>query len=106
MDAYLRANQDLWNLWTPYHVRSTFYDVDGLKSGSHRLDPIVLAGLGDVRGTTGSIVWRRFLTLCSRLVYGLSPLPNIPSWPGLFFPGWNDATSVSGNCPQARQSCP
>jgi SAM-dependent methyltransferase len=50
MDAYLAANQALWNLWTPYHVRSTFYNVEGFKAGRCTLDPIALAGVGEVQG--------------------------------------------------------
>ena len=50
MDAYLTANQTLWNQWTPFHVRAPFYNVEGFKAGREKLDPIVLAGVGDVRG--------------------------------------------------------
>jgi SAM-dependent methyltransferase len=50
VDPYLAANQALWNQWTPWHVRSTFYDVEGFKAGQDRLDPIEVAGLGDVSG--------------------------------------------------------
>jgi SAM-dependent methyltransferase len=50
MDAYLTANQALWNSWTPFHVASGFYDVEGFKAGRETLDPIALAGLSPVRG--------------------------------------------------------
>src|SRR5262245_512075 len=50
MDTYLTTNQALWNLWTPYHVASKFYNVDGFKAGNYRLDPVALTTLGDVRG--------------------------------------------------------
>jgi len=50
MDTYLTANQALWNLWTPYHVASKFYNVEGFKAGNYRLDPVALAALGDVSG--------------------------------------------------------
>jgi SAM-dependent methyltransferase len=50
MDPYLTANQALWNRWTPFHVTSEFYDVEGFKAGRETLDPVALAGLGDVRG--------------------------------------------------------
>jgi len=50
MDAYLTANQALWNTWTPFNVASKFYDVEGFKAGRNTLDPIALAGPGDVRG--------------------------------------------------------
>ena len=52
MDRYLATNQSLWDLRTPYHVQSTFYNVAGVKAGSSTLDPVVLATLGDVRGKT------------------------------------------------------
>jgi SAM-dependent methyltransferase len=50
MDPYLAANQALWDMWTSYHVTSPFYDVPGFKAGRDSLDPITLAGPGDVRG--------------------------------------------------------
>ncbi|MGH8056587.1 MAG: class I SAM-dependent methyltransferase [Candidatus Entotheonellia bacterium] len=50
MDPYLAANQALWDIWTPYHVTSPFYNVAGFKAGRDSLDPITLAGPGDVRG--------------------------------------------------------
>jgi SAM-dependent methyltransferase len=48
MDQYLKANQEAWNTWTPFHVGSKFYDVEGFKAGEKTLDPIVLAGPGNV----------------------------------------------------------
>lgn len=48
--AYREANRALWNRWTGHHVRSSFYDVEGFKAGRHRLDPVVLATVGDVDG--------------------------------------------------------
>ena len=33
MDPRVAANRALWNEWTPIHVRSAFYDVEGWKSG-------------------------------------------------------------------------
>ena len=50
MDAYLAANQALWDTWTSYHIASQFYNVAGFKAGRDSLDPITLAGPGDVRG--------------------------------------------------------
>jgi SAM-dependent methyltransferase len=50
MDEYLKANQETWNTWTRYHVESKFYDVDRFKAGGKALDPIALAGPGDVTG--------------------------------------------------------
>lgn len=50
MDKYLRVNQDTWNTWTRFHVESKFYNVEGFKVGRKTLDPIALAGPGDVTG--------------------------------------------------------
>ena len=50
MDAYLTANQALWNTWTPFHLTSPFYNVEGFKAGRETLNPIELAGPGDVHG--------------------------------------------------------
>jgi SAM-dependent methyltransferase len=50
MDAYLKANQETWNMWTRWHVGSKFYNVEGFKAGTKTLDPIALAGAGDVTG--------------------------------------------------------
>ena len=50
MDQHLEANRRLWDAWTPFHVASAFYDVDGFKAGRKELGPIELAGVGDVRG--------------------------------------------------------
>ncbi len=56
MDKYVKANQDLWNSWTPHHVRSEFYDVEGFKAGRrrrrHGIDELELRLMGDVRGKT------------------------------------------------------
>ena len=53
---YVRANRDLWNAITPYHVTSRFYDVEGFKSGRARqrtgMDALEVALVGDVRGKT------------------------------------------------------
>jgi hypothetical protein len=32
MDAYLAANQALWDTWTSYHIASQFYNVTGFKA--------------------------------------------------------------------------
>lgn len=50
MDPHLRANQQLWDAWTPYHVASEFYAVDGFKAGRNTLGKIELDNVGDVRG--------------------------------------------------------
>ena len=44
------SNRDLWDRWTPYHLRSAFYDVAGFKAGRDPLDHLVLETLGDVQG--------------------------------------------------------
>lgn len=52
MNEYVRSNQDLWNAWTPYHVRSAFYDVEAFKAGRPRgrsgPDTLEIALVGDV----------------------------------------------------------
>ena len=51
MDPRVAANRALWDEWTPIHVRSEFYDVEGWKSGT-RVDlyPMLVDEVGDVRG--------------------------------------------------------
>jgi 2-polyprenyl-3-methyl-5-hydroxy-6-metoxy-1,4-benzoquinol methylase len=51
MDPRVAANRALWNEWTPIHVRSAFYDVEGWKSGG-RVDlyPLLVSEVGDVAG--------------------------------------------------------
>jgi len=51
MDDPIEANRALWNCWTRINLASSFYDVEGFAAGRGRdLDPIALAGPGDVRG--------------------------------------------------------
>ena len=51
MDEYLRANRQLWNVWTKLNLASELYDVEGFAGGrSKDLDPISRAGPGDVAG--------------------------------------------------------
>jgi SAM-dependent methyltransferase len=51
MDPHVAANRALWDEWTPIHVRSAFYDVDGWKSGRrHDLLPLLVDEVGDVAG--------------------------------------------------------
>jgi SAM-dependent methyltransferase len=54
MDKYRDANQRMWNEWTPHHVRSAFYDVEGFRKGQRTgraaLDAMERAALGDVAG--------------------------------------------------------
>ncbi len=50
MDQFLESNKKLWNHWTRINYASKMYDVAGFKRGDNRLDSVVRAGLGDVRG--------------------------------------------------------
>ena len=50
MNEYLKANQEIWNSWTPYNIGSKLYDVEGFKAGRETLNGVELSGLGDVRG--------------------------------------------------------
>jgi SAM-dependent methyltransferase len=49
MDPRVAANRALWDEWTPIHVRSEFYDVEGWKAG-RPLYPFLLEEVGDVTG--------------------------------------------------------
>ena len=46
------SNRDLWNAWTPHHVASEFYDVEGFVAdpASQPFDSIVREVIGDVSG--------------------------------------------------------
>ena len=51
MDPHVAANRALWAEWTPIHVRSAFYDVEGWKSGARPdLYPLLVEEVGDVAG--------------------------------------------------------
>jgi SAM-dependent methyltransferase len=51
VDPRLAANRALWDEWTPIHVRSEFYDVEGWKSGARSdLYPLIVEEVGDVAG--------------------------------------------------------
>jgi 2-polyprenyl-3-methyl-5-hydroxy-6-metoxy-1,4-benzoquinol methylase len=50
MDEYSEVNRQTWNTWTRLNFASEFYDVAGFKAGRSTLDPLVLAGPGDVSG--------------------------------------------------------
>ena len=51
MGQYLEANRRLWEMWTRVNLESELYDVEAFATGRARdLDPVVLAGPGDVRG--------------------------------------------------------
>ena len=47
---YFEANRQGWNLRTPVHTKSAFYNVDAWKAGAESLTPIELAEVSDVRG--------------------------------------------------------
>ncbi len=49
-ERYFADNANAWNLRTPHHVTSRFYDVEGWRSGRSSLTPTEQAILGDVRG--------------------------------------------------------
>lgn len=51
-EKYFEANKGLWNQRTMVHRDSSFYDVEGFKSGKSVLTPIELEELGDVKGKT------------------------------------------------------
>ena len=48
--AYFDANRELWNLKTPVHAASAFYDLAAFKAGKSSLNRIELEEVGDVRG--------------------------------------------------------
>jgi SAM-dependent methyltransferase len=51
-NAAIAANHAVWEAWTPHHISSGGYDIPGFKAGRETLDPITLAGVGDVTGRT------------------------------------------------------
>ncbi|HYM68371.1 MAG TPA: class I SAM-dependent methyltransferase [bacterium] len=56
MKRYLETNRAMWDVWTKYHVASSFYDVEGFKAGTSRrragLDELEMRLLGNVTGKT------------------------------------------------------
>lgn len=50
MSQYISLNRQLWNLRTPFHIDSEFYDVIGFLKGKNTLNEIELSLLGDVHG--------------------------------------------------------
>jgi len=48
--AAVAANHAVWEAWTPHHFRSAGYDIPSFMAGREPLDPITLAGVGDVAG--------------------------------------------------------
>jgi SAM-dependent methyltransferase len=49
---YLEINRRSWNLRTPVHLASQFYDMAGFRSGASSLNDIEVGLLGDVAGKT------------------------------------------------------
>lgn len=49
-EQYFEANRQLWNLKTPVHLASDFYNMPAFMAGQTSLNPIELAELGDVNG--------------------------------------------------------
>ena len=47
---FVEANRRLWEQWTPHHIGSELYNVEGFRAGADPLDRLVLETLGDVRG--------------------------------------------------------
>ncbi len=50
VNEFVEQNRRLWDAWTPHHVASAFYDVDGFVAGRETLGPIEIQGVGEVRG--------------------------------------------------------
>ncbi len=46
----MEANRATWDLWTPVHAESEFYDVESFKAGKTSLMPLELEELGNVSG--------------------------------------------------------
>ena len=44
------VNRNLWDIWTPLHAKTEFYDVDGFRRGKNTLKAIEREALGDVAG--------------------------------------------------------
>ena len=49
-DDDMEVNRRLWDAWAPHHATSDFYDADAFRAGRNTLNPVELAGVGDVRG--------------------------------------------------------
>lgn len=50
MESYFTVNQELWNLRTPFHVASEFYNVAEFMAGRDTIDPITSSILNDLEG--------------------------------------------------------
>ena len=91
-DSCFNANRELWNVRTPLHVESDFYNVAAFKAGESSLCGIETEEIGSVRGKSvlhlqchfrsRHIVrypagcfggWCRLLRYCHRFGPGLSP---------------------------------
>ncbi|HZI52514.1 MAG TPA: hypothetical protein VFD56_02370 [Chitinophagaceae bacterium] len=46
---YFEANKELWNKRTAIHKDSSFYNLEGFKTGENVLTPIELNEIGDVK---------------------------------------------------------
>ncbi len=49
----IRANNELWDVWTRIHAVSPFYDLEGFKRGGVRLSEEEIAALGDSLSRVG-----------------------------------------------------
>ena len=49
-ERFVEENRRMWDAWTPHHVTSSLYDIEGFKAGGETLDAVELDGVGDVTG--------------------------------------------------------
>lgn len=67
--AWLTANQAMWDARVPLHAASDWYDLEGFRAGRLALDHMELGGVGDIRGRSllhlqchfglGTLSWAR-----------------------------------------------
>lgn len=50
--SFFEANMELWNLKTPVHAASAFYDLAAFRAGKSSLNSVELAEVGEVQGKT------------------------------------------------------
>ena len=48
----IHGNKQLWDAWTPSHLRSSVYDVDSFRRGGISLTPLEVEEVGSVKGKT------------------------------------------------------
>jgi SAM-dependent methyltransferase len=48
MDDYIKVNRDAWNQKTPWHIKSSFYEIESFIGGKSSLKNIELELLGDI----------------------------------------------------------